>query len=220
MEQVGFNTKDISKESYQENRQKIFTEFFPNDDIYNYVPLYISSHTSMVHAIKTPYKKYYAILKVDIYLLYSLEIDDINKIKISNTSINRKTIDSSFRICNLVDILDEMDTFLSWNLFNNNTYFISTEKRLQKGSEILIPKQVAPQYILEVCPKCSEREIKNKYDFSDDIIARIIFNNQEFEFKIEERPKLQFDLNEDYDDSIEFDDLLFEENDENNDSWD
>lgn len=174
----------------------------------------------MMHPIMSPYKKYYAVLKIDIFFIYSLKIEEISNIKISNTSINRKNIDSSFKICNLVDILNDLNEFLAWDLFNNNMQFINSEKNKQKGAEILIPKRVAPQYILEICPKCSEWSIKQKYNLSEEIISKMRFNNEEFEFKKEEKPELIFNFNEENDSDDEFNDFFSEEEEEDDsDDW-
>lgn len=180
----------------------------------------------MMYPIISPYKKYYAVLKIDIFIFYSLEKKQIDQIKISNTSINRRNIDSSFRIANIINIIDELDDFLEWELFNDNTHFLDYEKRQYKSAEILIPKCVAPQYILEVCPKCTELELKKKYELSDENFSKINFKNKEFEFKHEEIPEISlapdeedfefFEFNDDYDEEIEEEDDLDEWNKFNN----
>jgi len=220
VKKVGFYTKDISKDIYQEYRQSIFNKFFPNDDVYNYVPLYLSSHTPMIHAIRSPYKKYYAVLKIDLSLFYDLKKEDIKNIKIANTSINRKNIDSSFMIFNLIDCIDELNEFFKWELFNTNTQFLSSEKRQQKAAEILIPKRVSPQYILEVCPKCSEWILKQKYEFDDNIFIKINFDNSEFDFQEEKSPRLILNSNEENHDEIELNNFFFEDEEEKEDSND
>ncbi|KKN61060.1 hypothetical protein LCGC14_0525680 [marine sediment metagenome] len=193
---VGFTTRDISKDIYQQYRQIAFSKFFPDENIYDYVPMYISSHTPMIHPIISPAKKYYAVLKIDIFLLYNLENKLINKVKISNTSINRRNIDSSFRIATLVDILSELDDFLEWDLFNDNTHFLDYKKGQYKSAEILVPKSIAPHYILEVCPKCTELDLKNKYAFSEKIFSKINYENNDFDFINEEYPEIDVTTDE------------------------
>ena len=210
VKRVGFYTKDISKDIYQKYRQKIFKKFFPYDDVYNYVPLYFSSHTPMIHAIRSPYKKYYAVLKIDPFLLYNLEKKDIMNIKIANTSINRRNIDSSFKIINLIDSINELNEFFRWELFNTDTQFLNADKRQQKAAEILIPKHISPQYILKICPKCSELDIKHKYKFEDDILQLINFNNNEFDFQNEKSTKLILNSNEEKDEENELNNFFFE----------
>ena len=180
----------------------------------------------MMHPIISPYKKYYAVLKIDIFLFYSFEKRQIDKIKISNTSINRRNIDSSFRIAKLINIIDELDEFLEWELFNDSTHFIDYEKRRYKSAEILIPKHVAPQYIIKVCPKCNEQEFKKKYELSNKNFSKIDFKNKEFEFKYEEIPEISlapdeeslefFEFDDDYDEETEGEDNLDEWNKFNN----
>jgi len=114
IEQVGFYTKDISKDIYLENRKRAFNKFFPNEDIFDHVPLYISSHTPMIHSIYNNIAKvYYTILKIDIFLFYSLTEEEISKVKISNSSVKRENLDDSFKISILFDILDELNNFLN-----------------------------------------------------------------------------------------------------------
>jgi len=41
----GIYFHDISKEDYQSSRRTNFEQLFPQEDIHDYIPLYISSHT-------------------------------------------------------------------------------------------------------------------------------------------------------------------------------
>ncbi|MFW9874154.1 MAG: DarT ssDNA thymidine ADP-ribosyltransferase family protein [Candidatus Thorarchaeota archaeon] len=204
------NFKDISKNKYRQLREKLFSDFFPEDDVYNYVPLYISSHTRMFRKISSYMYKYYAVLKIDPYLFFKMSNFNICRVKISNSSINQKYTSKDFRIMNLFENLNIIDNFLEWNILNTDTHHYNAWKGQKKSAEILIPDMVLPNYIAKICPKCGKEEFnkylkkKNQYLF-EEYYEKVDFENKEFIFKDEVREVLEIDVS--FFDDIEFDDI-------------
>lgn len=199
--------RDISKEIFQVFRQRSFNMFF-DENIHNYTPLYLSSHTRMIRPIAVPLKHHYAVLKLDPFLLYGLKEDRIKKIKISNSSINQRSPHSEFKVIDIFDNIDNIDQFLDWDLFNTNIHYSDNWKGQRKSAEILIPDYVPPNYISKICPKCSENVLKRHIQ-KIRILELADFHHNEFNFIDEELD--EFNISEDFFfDELEDDEIDFE----------
>ena len=180
---------DISIEEYQKNRHDNFHLFFPDEDIHDYVPLYISSHTSLIKKYANPNYYYYAVLKVSNTILNNLK-QKRTEIKFSNQNINQITL-KNLQIKNITEFstMSELNNFFRWDLFNDNNLPETHEEKLYKSAEILIPKKVHRKFIIKIYPKTNQkRKIKDflKYSLGDNWYGKIEhligFYNQEFEF--------------------------------------
>lgn len=178
---------DISKDEYQLNRRTNFELFFPREDIHDYVPLYISSHTPLVKMLANPNYLYFAVLKIGIDVLENNKHDN-KKVKFSNQNINQSSL-NNLEIKELNDFESENDfkRFLRWDLFNQ--YFTNENDRLSKAAEILIPKLVHRKFIYKICLKNKQRgKIINALrsrltdNFYDKIEDLIDFYSEEFDF--------------------------------------
>ena len=186
----------------------------------------------MIHPISSPFKQHYAILKLDPFLFYGLKEEDIIKIKISNASINQRYPHPKFKIIKLFDDYDKLKMFLSWDLFNNNTHYANSWTNQKKSAEILIPRRIPFNYVMDICPKCSEKVYKRHIN-SLNLLDLANFNNREFEFINEKIELYSFDFEEiddldlseietnfeNEDDKNDISPLNDDENNEDDDNW-
>lgn len=181
---------DISREEYQLSRRNNFERFFPEDDIHDYVPLYISSHTPLVKRLAhSPNYLYFAILKIKCDVLKNNKHNK-KQVKASNQNINQLSLDN-FQIKELhkFESVAECEHFWRWDLFNSNVHFTNESERLSKAAEVLIPQKVHRKFIDKICLKNThQRKIlatlrnflgSNFYERIEDFID---FYTEDFEF--------------------------------------
>lgn len=189
LEQYNIKAHDISKVDYQRNREKNFQKFFPNEDIHDYVPLYISTHTPLIKKLTSPYKKYYAVLKISNTIFRDLTERRRSLIKIANQNINQKRLDE-LEIKNISDFRDlkEFESFIKWDLINQKKFSNRYLDKLYKAAEILIPDKINQRFISKICPKTKAiRDVKAyikdvlDYKWYEKKKYLIDFNNDEFQ---------------------------------------
>ncbi|MBD3216047.1 MAG: DUF4433 domain-containing protein [Candidatus Lokiarchaeota archaeon] len=179
---------DISKKKYQKNRSKNFLKFFPNEDIHDYVPLYISTHTPMIKKLSSPYIKYYAVLKITNKIFRDLKDERKKNIKISNQNINQTRL-NDLQIKNISDFknTNEFEEFLKWDLIANRNICNNYPDKLYKAAEVLVPGKINQRFITKICPKTKDiRSVKNHikrvldYKWYEKKEYLLDFNNNEF----------------------------------------
>jgi hypothetical protein len=133
--EIDISNTDISEEKYQMKRAKNLKK--KSISVHDYVPLYIATHTPMLHRVCIAQKRRKQIC------IIKISLDILNKEEIYYSNLNCSC--EEVRIFTDIDGIDQLD----WNVIKNWRGYDWINKK-KKGAEVLVPERIEPLYFKEI----------------------------------------------------------------------